>query len=366
MLYRLIRPLLFTLEPETAHRVAFRALAAWQAWLERRAPPSATGDPLLAQQIWGLHFAHPLGLAAGFDKNGALPHVWPALGFGFAEIGTVTARPQPGNPPPRLFRLPAEHALINRLGFNNDGAEAVARQLAARLRKRRPPCPLGLNLGKSKVVALEDATDDYLASLRALAPLADYIVVNVSSPNTPGLRDLQGEAQLAPLLAALQSENRRIAAAANRTPPPLLVKLAPDLSDDGLAALVAVAQRHEVAGLIATNTTTDRSVLPPHHRLSGEAGGLSGAPLRDRSTAMLRAVYRLTRGAMPLIGVGGISSGADAYEKLRAGASLLQAYTGFVYGGPGFAVRVCNELRALLRRDGVHNVAQIVGCDAEP
>jgi dihydroorotate dehydrogenase len=364
VLYDLIRPLLFTLSPETAHAVAFRALAAGQAVLQRYEGGGDADDPLLTQEIWGLRFANPLGLAAGFDKNGALPHVWPALGFGFAELGTVTALAQPGNPAPRLFRLPAERGLINRLGFNNDGADAVARQLAARLDHHRPPCPLGLNLGKSKLTALDHAVDDYLRSLRALARLADYIVVNVSSPNTPGLRDLQGEAQLGPLLATLQAENERLARAAGRRPPPLLVKLAPDLSDDGLAALVEVARHYQVAGLIATNTTIDRSALPADHPLAREAGGLSGAPLRQRSTAVVRTVYRLTRGAMPLIGVGGIFSGADAYEKLRAGASLVQAYTGFIYGGPSFARRVCRELRALLQRDGVRHVAQIVGVDA--
>jgi dihydroorotate dehydrogenase len=364
MLYELARPLLFQLPPEAAHHLALRALAVWQRALQQRPRPAAARDPLLAQDLWGLSFPNPLGLAAGFDKNAALPHVWPALGFGFAELGTVTALAQPGNPTPRLFRLPAEHALINRLGFNNDGADAVARALAARLAAGRPPAPLGINLGKSKAAPLERAADDYCASLRALHGLADYLVLNVSSPNTPGLRDLQAEAQLAPLLAAVQDENRRLAGAAGVAARPLLLKVAPDLADDALPAVIAAVRAHGGAGVIATNTTIDRGVLPNGHPLASEAGGLSGAPLRARATAVVRALHRLSGGDLPIIGVGGIASGADAYEKIRAGASLVQAYTGFIYRGPTFARDVVAELRALLVRDGFANVAQAVGIDA--
>lgn len=364
MLYELARPLLFQLPPEVVHQLAFHALSPWQAVLERFPARAAAADPLLGQRLWGVTFPHPLGLAAGFDKNGALPHVWPALGFAFAELGTVTALPQPGNPPPRLFRLPAERALINRLGFNNAGAEAVAAALAARFAAGRPPVPIGINLGKSKVTGIERAADDYCASLRALHGLADYLVLNVSSPNTPGLRDLQAETQLAPLLAAVQAENRRLAAAAGLAPRPLLLKIAPDLADEVLPGVVATARAHAVAGVIATNTTIDRRALPRGHPLAGEAGGLSGAPLRARATAVVRALYRLGDGALPIIGVGGVASGADAYEKIRAGASLVQAFTGFIYGGPTFAHDVVGELRALLTRDGFTNVADAVGLDA--
>jgi dihydroorotate dehydrogenase len=364
MLYEIARPLLFRLDPETAHHLVLRALGLWQATLQRQPPAAAPPDPLLAQSLWGLPFAHPLGLAAGFDKDGALPHVWAALGFAFAELGTVTALAQPGNPPPRLFRLPAEHALINRLGFNNQGAAAVAAGLAARCAAGRPPIPLGINLGKSKATPLAAAVDDYLASLRALHGLADYLVLNVSSPNTPGLRDLQAEAQLAPLLAAVQGENQRLAAAAGGAPRPLLVKIAPDLADDALPPLVALLRAHDVAGVIATNTTIDRRVLGDNHPLAGEAGGLSGAPLRARSTAVVRMLYRLGRGALPIVGVGGVASGADAYDKIRAGASLVQAYTGFIYRGPTFARDVVAELRQLVRRDGFSSVTQAVGVDA--
>jgi len=365
MLYALARPLLFQLPPETAHHLALRALSLWQAALQRHPAPPAPPDPLLDQTLWGLRFPHPLGLAAGFDKNGALPHVWSALGFAFAELGTVTALPQPGNPAPRLFRLPAERALINRLGFNNAGAQAVAAALAARLAGGRPPIPLGINLGKSKVTPLEGAADDYCASLRVLHRLADYLVLNVSSPNTPGLRDLQAEAQLAPLLAAVQAENRRLAGAIDIAPRPLLLKIAPDLADEALPAVIAAVRAHDVAGIIATNTTIDRRGLPKGHPLAGEAGGLSGAPLRARATAVVRALYTLSDGALPIIGVGGIASGADAYEKIRAGASLVQAYTGFVYGGPTFARDGVAELRALLARDGFSRITQAVGVDAK-
>ena len=340
MLYDLLRPLLFTLSPELAHGVAFRALSSWQALLQRRAAAPAADDALLSRTLWGLRFANPLGLAAGFDKNGALPHVWPALGFGFAELGTVTALAQPGNPAPRLFRLADERALINRLGFNNAGAAAVAQSLARRLAAGRPAVPLGINLGKSKLAPLEHAADDYVASLRLLAPLADYVAINVSSPNTPGLRDLQSEAQLGPLLARLHAENVALASARGAVAPPLLLKLAPDLADEALPGIVEIARAHRVAGLIATNTTISRAALPPDHRLAAEAGGLSGAPLRARATAVVRQLRRLTRGDLPIIGVGGVFSGADAYEKIRAGADLVQAYTGFIYGGPGFAPRV--------------------------
>lgn len=366
MVYALARPLLFRLPAESAHRLAFAALAGAQAVLQRRPPAAAPADPLLAQRLWGLDFPNPLGLAAGFDKNGEAPHVWARLGFGFAELGTVTALAQPGNPRPRMFRLPELGALINRLGFNNHGAAAVAAGLAARLAGGRPPIPLGINLGKSKLASLDDAAADYCASLRALHRLADYLVLNVSSPNTPGLRDLQAEAQLAPLLAAVQDENRRLAAAAGRAPVPLLLKIAPDLADEALPAIVALARAHRLAGLIATNTTVDRAALPAGHPLAGEAGGLSGAPLRARSTAVVRQLYRLAGGGLPIVGVGGIASGADAYEKIRAGASLVQAYTGFIYRGPRFARLVLDELRALLRRDGFTSVREAIGVDARP
>jgi len=364
VIYHALRPLLFALPAEAVHRWTSTALRPLQRLLERAGAAVPTTDPVLGQELWGLTFPNPIGLAAGFDKNGELPHVWAALGFGAVEIGTVTALAQPGNPAPRLFRLPDQRALINRLGFNNHGAPAVARALRRRLRHHRPPSPLGVNLGKSRAVALADAVDDYRASLACLFDCADYVVVNVSSPNTPGLRDLQAETQLGPLLDALQADNRRLAAERGGTPRPLLVKVAPDLADEDLRAIVDVARRQELAGIIATNTTVDRAMLPPGQALAGEAGGLSGAPLRQRSTEVIRRVYRLTGGQLPIVGVGGVFSPADAYEKIRAGASLLQVYTGFVYEGPDLPGRLCRGLKALLAHDGFASVREAVGSDA--
>lgn len=364
MLYRWLRPLLFAIPAETIHDWTSSGLGLAQRILQRRAVASATSDAMLSQQLWGLHFPNPAGLAAGFDKNGALPHVWAALGFGFAELGTITARAQAGNPKPRLFRLPDQQGLINRLGFNNRGAAAVARELQLCIAGHRPPIPLGINLGKSRDTPIDAAVDDYRLSLAALFDSADYFVINVSSPNTPGLRDLQDEARLGPLLEALQADNRSLAAARGVAPRPLLVKVAPDLSDEGLRAVVSVTADCGGSGLIATNTSIDRSLLPAAHPLAGEAGGLSGAPLRDRATAVIRRLHLLCGGRLPIIGVGGIFSAEDAYAKIRAGASLVQVYTGFVYEGPGLPRRICAGLKSLLARDGFANIAAAIGVDA--
>jgi dihydroorotate dehydrogenase len=360
-IYRLLRPLLFRLEPETAHHLAFQVLACVQLLAERGLLRGADANPALRQRLWGIEFPNPIGLAAGLDKNAEAPHAWAVLGFGFAELGTVTAEPQSGNPAPRLFRLVGDRALINRMGFNNRGAAAVAARLSARLARRRAPIPLGINLGKSRVTALEDAPGDYCKSLSSLFPLADYVVVNVSSPNTPGLRDLQAGEQLARLLSILQKENARLATAYGATPRPILVKVAPDLDDDQLAALVQSARAEGVAGFVATNTTLDRSGLSSPAALSAESGGLSGAPLRDRSTAVVRALYEMVGGELPIIGAGGIFTADDAYEKIRAGASLVQLYTGFVYQGPAVPGRLCRGIVERLRRDGFTNLSQAVG-----
>lgn len=359
--YAALRPLLFQFDPEHAHELAFllfRALETPAAHgLHRPQPPTSRR---LAQEIWGLHFANPVGLAAGFDKSAKAPHIWPAFGFGFAEMGTITALAQPGNPKPRLFRLPDDRGLINRMGFNNDGAEAVAARLRDLLRVRTSS-PLGMNIGKSKVTPLENAVDDYLTSFRLLYEFGDYFVINVSSPNTPGLRDLQGEEQLDRLAGALAAENRAIAQKFGRTPKPLLVKLAPDLGDDGLAAAVAVAQRHALAGLVATNTTIARPNLKTRIE---ESGGLSGPPLRSRATDVIRFLRRLAGPALPIIGVGGIFTAEDAYEKIRAGASLVQIYTGFIYEGPAAAFHIVRDLDRLLARDGHETIAAAVGSES--
>jgi dihydroorotate dehydrogenase len=360
VLYRLVRSLLFRLPPERAHRLAFAALRPLERLAAARPTPPPPGDPRLAQNLFGLTFANPIGLAAGLDKNAELPHLWPRFGFGHAELGTVTARPQPGNPPPRLFRLPEQRALINRMGFNNDGAAAVAARLARSLHAGRPGIPIGLNIGKSKLAPLDAAADDYCESYRQLAPLADYVTVNVSSPNTPGLRSLQSHDELQKLLRALGDESRTIATAA-RAAPPLLVKLAPDLADDDLRDLAAIAADCGAAGLIATNTTVRRDLLPAGTPFAAESGGLSGAPLAARATEVVRVLHTSTRGRLPIIGVGGVFDAADAYAKIRAGASLVQVYTAFIYAGPGLPRRLCSGLADRLERDGFATIGDAVG-----
>ena len=314
---------------------------------------------------FGLSFTSPVGLAAGFDKNGVAAEGLAALGFGFLEIGTVTNLAQPGNARPRLFRLPLDRALINRMGFNNDGAKAVADTL----RRHRPSCVLGVNIGKSRIVPVEEATPDYLSSFESVYDVADYVAVNVSSPNTPGLRDLQHADALYALLKALQSRNLELSARSTerREPLPLLVKIAPDLSEHEMEAIVDVAERARLDGIIATNTTTSRKGLRTAESVveaCGE-GGLSGEPLRAPSTRIISALYRLTRGRMPIIGVGGIFSADDAWEKICAGASLVQIYTGFVYEGLGIVRDINEGLHEKLYSQGFSRLDQAVGCRAE-
>jgi dihydroorotate dehydrogenase len=350
--YRLIRPLLFRIDPETAHRLALRLVTLAQPLLSRRATPTS---PTLAQELWGLKFPNPVGLAAGFDKDARAPLAWSGLGFGFAELGTITARPQPGNPQPRLFRLTEEQALINRLGFNNTGAADAAARLGRERDRRR--IPLGVNIGKSRVARLETAVADYLTSFRLLAPLGDYVTINVSSPNTPGLRDLQSQQHLSQMLEALQEANQRLPERR-----PLLVKLSPDLADEDLEAAVATIERYRADGVIATNTTIRRDLL---RRPNEESGGLSGRPLRDLSTRVIRRIRDLTGGRVPIIGVGGIFDAADAYEKIRAGASLVQVYTGLIFEGPTLPVRLCRGLEELLRQDRHEHLGAAIGTAGE-
>ena len=333
-----LRPLLFRLDPERAHNLT---LAALELGLGPRAPAD---DPILATTLAGLALPNPLGLAAGFDKDARVPGAMLKLGFGFVEIGTVTPRPQAGNPRPRVFRLVAEHAVINRLGFNNGGVAAAL----DRLRAKRPAGVVGVNIGANKDSA--DRVADYAFGAAAAAPLADYLTVNISSPNTPGLRGLQDPGELTALIAA-------VLAAAGTTP--VFVKVAPDLDAAAIDGIARVAVDGGIAGLIVSNTTLARPGV-----VSDEAGGLSGAPLFTPSTEILCAFARATGGHLPLIGVGGIASGADAYAKLRAGASAVQLYTGLVYHGPALAGRIKLELAALLRRDGHATVAAAVGVDA--
>jgi dihydroorotate dehydrogenase len=358
MFYPLLRPFFFAVDSERAHQLAIDALKMLQATTPVMPPPS---DTRLSCILWGVHFPNPVGLAAGYDKNAAVPLAWPAFGFGFAELGTITAKAQPGNPKPRIFRLEQDAALINRLGFNNDGATAVAQRLTHLLPSHRShPIPLGFNIGKSKVTSLEEAADDYLESLERLFPFADYLVVNVSSPNTPELRKLQEPERLGRLLETLQVRNQQLATYANRPPKPLLVKIAPDLTDAEVIEVARVALAVGVSGLIATNTTITRPVL---HSPIHEEGGLSGRPLATRATEVLRILFRTVEGKLPLIGVGGIFSAEDAYARIRAGASLVQVYTGLIYQGPLLPRRIVSGLSRLLTRDGLPHLRNAVGKD---
>lgn len=349
-LYRHVtRPLLFLQESEPAHNRTLEALA-----FASRHPTVASAAGALFRPhdlpvtCFGLRFPNPVGLAAGMDKQGVAVPMWHSLGFGFSELGGVTWHPQPGNPTPRMFRVIPEQALINRMGFNNGGAPALAQRLEQwRQRGLWPAHPVGVNLGKSKITELDAAAGDYAASFAALRHLADFFVVNVSSPNTPNLRQLQDKAALNEILAALQELNQSASAG---PPKPLLVKVAPDLGFDALDEIVEVALRRSLAGLVATNTTITRPEAADPHivNLYRETGGLSGGPLRARSTEVIRHLYRQTKGRLPLIGVGGISSASDAWEKVTAGASLLQVYSALVFEGPGLAATLVNGLRERL------------------
>ncbi|MGE5827514.1 MAG: quinone-dependent dihydroorotate dehydrogenase, partial [Micromonosporaceae bacterium] len=296
-------------------------------------------------EVFGLRFANPVGLAAGIDKDGLALPAWPALGFGFVELGTVTWQPQEGNERPRLYRLPASEAIINRMGFNNRGAADLARRLDA---APRPPVPVGISLGKSRTTPLAEAVPDYLASLRALHRHGDYFAVNVSSPNTPGLRALQDRARLSELLGALRAESRTLAGPDR--PRPLLVKIAPDLAENAIAEALEVALEHEIAGVVATNTTVQRDGLDPADQaLAAQPGGLSGRPLARRAREVVAFVHRETGGRLPIIGVGGIVTAADALRLLDAGASLVQVCTGLIYHGPALIRRINRAVLAAAR-----------------
>ena len=360
------RPLLFRLDPERAHELAIASLAVTAPVLDGLAGPP-DGGGRLAQELLGTRFPNPVGLAAGFDKYAKAVPAWPALGFGFSEIGTITALRQEGNPRPRLHRLPDDRALINSLGFNNAGAEATAAQLdALERRELLGRAPLGVNVGKSKLTSAAAAAGDYARSVEALWHHADYVTVNVSSPNTPGLRDLQAAGPLGEILAAVDGVNRRRAQAARTAPRPVLVKLAPDLEPEQVNAAVNLALERGLAGVIVSNTTTSRAGLRSPERLTSRPGGLSGRPLRHRATALVRRVAARSAGRLVVVGVGGIFTADDAWEKLAAGASLVQLYTGFVYGGPHTARTIARGLLERMDREGVSHVSEVVGSVRRP
>lgn len=370
-----LRPVLFgsPLEPEFLHERSLdvfrwldqqREFPVGRWWLDRLERSLCLHDPRLSQTLWGLTFPHPLGLAAGFDKNGVAAGAWRTLGFGFTELGTVTQHPQPGNPQPRLFRLAADRAVLNRMGFNNAGADALADRLAAQRSDphSRLTIPVGINLGKSKITPLDAAPADYAYSFARLRDWGDYFVINVSSPNTPGLRSLQGSEQLGQIIDALQQ--------INQGERPILVKIAPDLEWEAIAEVIELVQKMGLAGIIATNTTIRRDGLQTQtlkrtgQAIATEAGGISGAPLRSQSTEVIRFIYRHTGGTLPIMGVGGVFSAADAWEKITAGASLVQTYTGWVFEGPGMGKRVAIGLLEHLAAAGLTHLSEAVGIAA--
>jgi len=349
-MYRALRWALFRFAPERIHTWVFAVLRAVTATrVSRRllARWLAPTDPVLASTVFGVRFPGPMGLAAGFDKDGRGLATWGALGFGFAEIGTVTAQAQPGNPKPRLFRLPDDRALLNRMGFNNDGAAA----LAIRLARHVPDVPVGVNIGKTKATPPEDAVADYAESARLVGPLASYLVVNVSSPNTPGLRDLQAVAALRPILEAVRAESTT----------PVLVKIAPDLDDESIDEIADLAVELGLAGIVATNTTISRDGLATPGVDELGAGGVSGPPVAHRSLEVLRRLYRRVGDRLALISVGGIETADDAWERIVHGASLLQGYTGFIYGGGLWAKHIHDGIARKLHDSGFSSLSEAVG-----
>jgi dihydroorotate dehydrogenase len=368
-----VRPLLFSAlkaDPETVHKQSLDLLHAIDSHpaspLSKLAKVSfqqsfCRADKQLTQSLFGLNFPNPVGLAAGFDKDGIAVGMWQYLGFGFAELGTVTYHPQPGNPQPRLFRLPQDRAALNRMGFNNLGSEAMA--IALKQRQQNDfSIPIGINLGKSKLTPLEAAATDYLGSFQRLKDVGSYFVINVSSPNTPNLRDLQAIEPLRVIFDTLQQENQG--------QKPILVKIAPDLAWVDIAAVVELSQTYQLAGIIATNTTIDRSQLTTKiiaatgKSVTEEAGGISGAPVRQKSTEVIRFIHQQTGGKLPIIGVGGIFTAEDAWEKITAGASLIQVYTGWTYNGPWMVDRILTGLLAKLGSQGLSSISAAVGIES--
>lgn len=357
-------------DPETAHRQMLKTLnnieinrnTTWGRLAIKQLEKSfCLRDPRLQQILWGLDFDNPFGLAAGFDKDGTAAGIWSSFGFGFAELGAVTLHSQSGNPRPRMFRLPEDKAALNRMGANNLGAAVMADTLAQTWKRQPRKIPIGINLCKSKVTSLEEAAADYVGSFEYLQDLADYFVINVSSPNTPGLRSLQAGEQLEPILSKLQE--------VNISSKPILIKIAPDLEWEDIKDILTLATNYNLSGVIATNTTIRRDGLKTKtlketgKSIKDEAGGISGLPVKERSTEVIRFIYQETGGRLPIIGVGGIFTARDAWEKIIAGASLLQVYTGWIYQGPWMVKEVLSGLLARLDKNGFDNIKDAVGLE---
>ncbi len=361
---RLIRPILFRIQPEKAHEFGVNSLkiGLGSKPLQNFARKKFSCNSFGKLERFGLKFANPLGIAAGFDKNAVVVNQLAAVGFGFIEVGTVTFEPQKGNPKPRMFRLPEDSALINRLGFNNQGTKKVVE----RLKTSRPDCVLGVNIGKNKNVPNEEAIENYLASFDLAHEVADYIAVNVSSPNTPNLRELQKSDNLEELLGALQNRNSELNEKHQRKTP-LLVKIAPDLSDFEIEAIAHICLKLNISGVVATNTTISRlSLLTGENEIKQIGnGGLSGKPIAKRSNEVIEKIYKYSNGKLPIIGVGGIFTAEDAFQKIASGASLLQAYTGFVYGGITFARDVNFGLVKILEEKGFKSLDEAIGANVK-
>ncbi len=369
LLYRtFLRPAIFVQDSENAHR---RLLSTLSRTSRSRLLKSMMGNlyssPNLPVNLFNLEFENPLGVAAGMDKNGEALPAWESIGFGFCEIGGVTLHEQPGNPKPRMFRATSEKALVNRMGFNNLGAREVSQNLKIwRERGLWPGSPVGINLGKSKITALADAPEDYAGSLELLWNYADFFVINVSSPNTPGLRDLQNSEHLNSIFSKCQSVNDQCSNKHSKDSKPILVKVDPEISDDSLEQLMNQIKKHNIRGIIATNTTVSRPQTDnlKSEKVFSEEGGLSGLPLNKLSTELIRKIYRMTNGELPIIGVGGIFTADDAWEKFTAGASLIQLYTGLVFEGPSIAKSIVAGLKKRLKAEGFSNILEIVGKDS--
>lgn len=368
---KLVRPVLFQNPAEQAHNHSLNLLsAAAKSGALMNMLESFASSPPLKTNLRQIHFPNPLGLAAGMDKNGIALPVWEKLGFGFCEIGGITGHPQPGNPKPRMFRVPSDLAIINRMGFNNEGVEKIIKKMSHwKTSGQWPTSPVAINLGKSKITPLDEATEEYSQLLEALWPYGDFFVVNVSSPNTPDLRKLQQTEALREILRSLQHRQNSLQKEHPKLPKrPIFLKIDPDMSRSNLDEIIAVVQESGLEGIVATNTTLSRPETkdrPDYPRVYSESGGMSGKPLKKRSTEIIRHIYTRTKGELSIIGVGGIFNARDAWEKIGAGASLIQVYSGMVYEGPGVARSIIQGIRDQMERHGFNSIQDVIGKELE-